>query len=88
MRFRTQKFAERHGQSQLYNETITLFWMKLLHHLLETAEPAASVADKIHAIVTKWGSMMFLFQHYSKELVNSEAAKRSWVEPDLRPLGF
>jgi hypothetical protein len=88
MRMQIRKFAARHHQSQLYNETITLFWMKLLRHLLNRAELGTSAADTVYQILTTWGSMLFVFKHYSKELVFSEAAKQSWVEPELRPLGF
>jgi hypothetical protein len=88
MRSTTKHFAERHQQHQLYNETITLFWMKLLDHLLKRADPAASLPDTVQEIITRWGSMGFVFKHYSKEHVNSAEAKQSWVEPDLLPLGF
>jgi hypothetical protein len=88
LRAQIRKFAARHHQSQLYNETITLFWMKLLRHLLDRAEPVTPVADTVYQILAAWGSMLFVFKHYSKELVFSEKAKQAWVEPDLRPLGF
>ena len=38
MRAAITHFAARHHQSQLYNETITLFWMKLLRHVLDQSE--------------------------------------------------
>ncbi len=88
MKIQIRQFAARHQKNQLYNETITLFWMKLLQHLLQEAAPAASTADTVHQILSAWGSMAFVFKHYSKELVFSESAKGAWVEPDLLPLGF
>lgn len=88
MRTHIRHFASAHGQSQLYNETITLFWLKLLRHLLDRADPAAPFAETVYRILSDWGSMLFVFKHYSQELVFSDAAKQSWVEPDLRPLGF
>jgi hypothetical protein len=46
------------------------------------------MVQRFFQILTTWGSMLFVFNHYSKDLVFSEAARQSWVEPDLRPLGF
>ena len=88
MRTSIRQFAALHHQNNLYNETITVFWMKLLRHLLAVAEPITSVADTIYEILASWGSMEFIFKHYSKELAFSETARLAWVEPDLRPLGF
>ena len=88
MRVQIRQFAARHQKHQLYNETITLFWMKLMQHLLGRAAPPTSTADTVHQILSTWGSMAFVFKHYSKELVFSESAKAAWVEPDLLPLGF
>lgn len=81
-------FAARHHHDQLYNETITLFWMQLLQHLLQQAQPVTSIAETVYQILMTWGSMAFVFKHYSHARVFSEAAKHAWVEPDLRPLGF
>jgi len=88
MRAAITHFAARHHQSQLYNETITLFWMKLLRHLLDQAAPGTPLADTVYAILSRWGSMGFVFKHYTKETAFSAEAKARWVEPDVRPLGF
>lgn len=88
MRTNIRKFAGFYNQNQLYNETITLFWMKLCHHLLAASAPIESVADTTYQILARWGSMQYVFKHYSKELVFSKQAKQTWVDPDLLPLGF
>ncbi len=88
MRIQIRQFAAKLSQNQLYNETITLFWMKLLNHLLQYVEPGDSPADTVYQILSNWDSMGFVFKHYSKELAFSEAARQAWVEPDLLPLGF
>ncbi len=88
MRIQIRQFAAKLGQNQLYNETITLFWMKFLHHLLQQAKLGMPSVDTIYQILSNWGSMQFVFKHYSKELAFSEPAKQAWVEPDLLPLGF
>jgi hypothetical protein len=88
MRASIRHYAAAHHHDQLYNETITLFWLKLLRHLLDRAEPGAPLADTVYNILAQWGSMGFVFKHYTKETVFSPAAKAAWVEPDVRPLGF
>jgi len=40
MRTNIQHFAARHQHSQLYHETITGFWMRLLHMCLSALIPA------------------------------------------------
>src|ERR1044071_264113 len=51
MRTNIQQFAARHHQSQLYHETITGFWMRLLRHVLDTADPSTAFPDIVdHAI--------------------------------------
>jgi len=88
MRTAIQHFAAFHHQAQLYNETITLFWMKLLHHFLCAAQPGTNLADVTQQALSTLGSMRFVFSHYSKALLFSEAARRAWVDPDLMPLAF
>ena len=39
---RTRHFAIATGHPGLYNETITLFWMKLLAHVLAESDPSHS----------------------------------------------
>jgi len=88
MRTAIQRFAAFHHQTQLYNETITLFWMKLLDHFLSIAQPNTALADVTQQALIALGSMRFVFSHYSKALVFSEKARHQWVDPDLIPLSF
>jgi hypothetical protein len=88
MRSNIQHFAASHHQSQLYHETITMFWMRLLHHVLDTAGPNALIADVVYRALCRFGSMQPFFQHYSRERAFSTEARQQWVEPDLSPLPF
>jgi len=88
IRSNIQRFAAHHRQNHLYNETITLFWMKLLRHALDVAEPTPSLAVLVHQILTSWGNMRFVFSHYSRHRIFSESARQTWLEPDLLPLSF
>src|SRR5437773_9335122 len=82
MRDGLQRFTRHHGASG-YNETITLFWMKLLGHGLARTDRNVPLHEQINALIVRWGSMRFLFVHYSREVAFSSAAQNAWVEPDL-----
>jgi hypothetical protein len=70
-----------------YNETLTLFW---LHHVWDhlTHMPADSgLLDLVNACVAEYGPQPDLaLEHYSEAVLWSTAARKEWVEPDLRAL--
>jgi|SRR3954470_10671209 hypothetical protein len=86
MRTNIQHFAARHQQNQLYHETITGFWMRLLRHILDSAEPSEPFAEVVYRAIGTWGSMDTFFRHYSRERAFSTEARQHWVAPDLLPL--
>lgn len=88
MRANIQRFAALHHQSQLYHETITGFWMRLLHHVLVSADPGEAFPDLVYRATSTFGSMQVFFRHYGKEHAFSAQAREQWVEPDLLPLPF
>jgi hypothetical protein len=88
MRTNIQRFAAAHHRGQLYHETITLFWMKLLRHFLEVAQPGQALSDLTYQAVTRLGDTRLMFRHYSHAALFSPAARQGWLEPDLAPLMF
>ena len=88
MRTNIQRFAARHQQSQLYHETITGFWMRLLHHILHSPDPGETFPDMVYRAITAFGTMLVFFRHYGKERAFSEEARHHWIAPDLIPLPF
>ena len=72
----------------LCNETITLFWVKLLGHITESRNKDEPLYMKTNWAIENFGSMEHLFKHYSRDLVLSNQAKQNWMEPDLSPLPF
>jgi hypothetical protein len=86
MRTTIQRFAAHHGHHQLYHETITVFWMWLLRHYLDTAGPQLPLADVTYQALVELGSTQAVFRHYSRELLFSDQARREWVAPDLLPM--
>jgi hypothetical protein len=86
MRASLHNFLDKHNCRENYHETLTLFWIRLVRRELESLSPEPSLLDATNAVVTRLGHSRVAFEYYSKELVGSEAAKKGWVEPDLRSL--
>ncbi|HEX8129365.1 MAG TPA: hypothetical protein VF527_09710 [Pyrinomonadaceae bacterium] len=80
-----------HNDAQAaYNETLTIFWLKLVRHFLDQQDggddrPLAARADEL---LSTYGNSKLAFEYYSRELIQTPEAKTSWVEPDLKPLDF
>lgn len=72
----------------LYHETPTTFWMRLLDHVTRTCDVQLPLWQRINLIVARWGTSAPVKAHYSAELIQSQAAKESWRPPDLLPLSF
>ena len=89
MRAGLYRFLDHHGIGrEKYNETITLFWIKRVRRFLDDADIARSLADLANEAIALFGDSRLAFDYYSKERINSEPAKSSWVEPDIKPLDF
>ena len=83
------RYVEAHGiNPSLYHETITVFWLKRVRSFIEHAGASRGLAELTNALAEECRSSRLVFDYYSKELIDSDAARRCWVEPDLRPLDF
>jgi hypothetical protein len=87
MRQTLQKFTQRHGVN-VYHETVTLFWMKLLDHLATTHYRDMPLWRRINLIVERWAVTDPIAAHYSRSVISSRAARESWIAPDRLPLPF
>jgi hypothetical protein len=89
IRARIGNYVAAHGVNpSLYHETVTVFWLKRVRAYLERAGAGLGLAEMTNALAAECGSSRLIFDYYSKELIDSETARREWVEPDLRPLDF
>lgn len=75
-RFRSslRKFAEHIGKSEKYHETITVAWMRLVVHTTNPAELEELMDKKC------------IEKFYSPELLATDAARLTFVEPDREKL--
>ena len=76
------------GDRQAYNETITLFWIKLVNSFLETTDRERPVTDIFNEILEAFGNSNLMYDYFSREYLLSKEAKEVWVETDLKPLDF
>lgn len=71
--------------SRKYHETLTEAWILAVHHFMKKTDACESADDFIekNRILLDPGVMM---THYSAEVLFSERARESFVEPDLDPI--
>jgi hypothetical protein len=71
-----------------YHETITLGSLRAARWWL-AARPHAPLHEALNELLlAEYGRSDWLLAHWSKPLLFSVAARRAWVEPDLKPLPF
>ncbi len=91
MRAGLHRYTAHHNAQANYNETLTLFWLKLVRHFLARANIAANkrpLDELADELLAAHGSSKLAFEYYSRALVQTPEAKTAWVEPDLKPLDF
>ena len=87
MRETLRRFTQHHGVN-VYHETVTRFWMKLLDHLATTHYRDMPLWRRINLIVERWAVTDPVAAHYSRDVIKSRAARESWIAPDRLPLPF
>ena len=87
MRRSLLRFSRAH-KVNVYHETVTQFWMKLLHHLAATHYRELPLWRRINLIVKRWTVVHPIESHYSREALRSHAARERWIAPDRLPLPF
>ena len=89
MRAGLYRFLDHHGLGhEKYNETITLFWLKLMRKALDAEGIKGSLVERANEVIAQFGDSRLIFDYYSREHIFSEEAKSGWVEPDLKLLDF
>ena len=84
MRTAVRHLAREHGMPDLYHETITRSWVRLVD--VHRRGSDAQSFDEFIAGNSGLLDQHLLERHYSRELISSDCARAAWTEPDLRPL--
>ncbi len=84
------RFLAHHGldPSGVYHETLTVFWIKCVRSFVARAGAGRTLAALANELTESCGDARLVFDFYSKELIESDEARRGWVGPDLKPLDF
>lgn len=81
------RFLDYHGVGRAkYNETLTIFWIKLVEQVLGQTDRAASLVQSTNLVLERLADPAVVYGFYSEDLLKSESAKLSWVEPDLKSI--
>ena len=78
------KFAAHHGRADRYHDTMTRFWLRAV--ALGINRHRSLRFDDLLAAEPHLLDKNLPFQHWSREQMASDEARRQWVEPDLRPM--
>lgn len=86
-----QRYVEWH-RIEIYNETMTRFWIKLIGKTVAGLDAARLASAPAYAVVndvmTRLGDSRIVFTYYTRERLQTDAARHQWVEPDLQPFDF
>lgn len=69
-----------------YHETITRFYVIVIDRFLSTADRSLGLDALARQLIDAYGDRRLPLHHYSESRLFSPVARRSWVEPDLRPV--
>lgn len=76
--------AAAHGAPQKYNQTVTVAWLLIVDHLRIATD--GSGFDVMLASNPWLFDKRLLLRHYRSQTLASDAARSSYVAPDLRPI--
>jgi hypothetical protein len=82
---RVRRFAEAHGHTGLYHETMTRFWLRIIDHAVR-ARPDIRTFDAFTAEFPWLLDSSLPYRHWRRETMMSPEARGGWVEPDLLDL--
>jgi hypothetical protein len=85
MRASLFRFIDHHGIEGKYHETLTVFWMRVVRARLDELDRKLSLLETTNAVIEALGDARLVFEYYSEELLWSTEARRTWVQPNLKP---
>jgi hypothetical protein len=81
MRNTLKRFAEHHGLSGLYHETLTRFWLQQVDLRIDRNQ---CLAESVRRIQEQLNDKNLVFEYYSSERIESQEAREKWVHPDKK----
>ena len=85
MRAGLLRFVDHHKvDRRKYNETITVFWLEMVAAALRGLTDQASLVERCNYVIDSLNNGALPAQYYSNDLLLSDAARKTFVEPDLK----
>jgi hypothetical protein len=80
-----QHFAQAHGATTLYHETITRFWAQMVLNAMQAAQDVSDFTtfEQQHPQLF---DKLYIEQFYSRAYLFSSQAREQWIEPDLQAM--
>lgn len=75
-------------KENVYHETITLFWLKLVRHFLSETNATRPLVELANDLIQTYGDSRLIYSYFSRVRLDSEEARCRWIEPDLQSLKF
>jgi hypothetical protein len=85
MRASLFRFIDHYGIEGKYHETLTVFWMRVVQKRLDELDPTLSLLEVANAVIEPFSNSHLVFDYYSQALLWSAEARRTWMQPDLKP---
>jgi hypothetical protein len=82
-----RQFASFKGAIDIYNETPTQFWTRIVNHAIQEHPSAQEFEQFINALPILLDKQL-PYRHWRRETLGSKLARSGWLEPDLLPLAF
>ncbi len=86
MRASLLRFLAHHRLQGVYHETITLFWLKRVHHFLRNTDIQRPLPLMVNDLIETCADPKLIYAYFSQELLSTAEAKQRWVMPDIQEL--
>jgi hypothetical protein len=82
-----RQFASFKGANDMYNETLTQFWTRIVNQAIQE-HPSAQEFEQFINTSPILMDKQLPYSHWRRETLGSNLARSGWLEPDLLPLPF
>ena len=88
MRIGLHRFIKHHNLSGVYHETLTVFWVRRVLAYVEGSDRTRGLTQLANELNEACADSRLVFDYYTKERLESDKARRYWLDSDLKPLDF
>jgi hypothetical protein len=79
------RFIDHHGvERSKYHETITCFWVEMVARELSAMTDGMTLVEQCNRVIESLSDKEHAFIYYSPELLSSDQARATFVNPDLK----